>query len=126
MKQIKCRLEALMRQRELTLPSLSATASIPHRRLQQLCDSSMLTIDLAETSRLLEALSLHSLDELFEVVEIASVPAFQTSEAADEWHGPCANSDTGRHDWFRDAGASNSVYQEYECRICGRRIHLIW
>lgn len=126
MKEIRCRLAELIWQKHLTAQALAENTGIPQIHIERYCDDAFTAIDVQEVLGLLEALDLNHLSDVFDVVNTAPDVPDAMDEAADEWHSRCAAASDGKHDWFRDADASNSVYQEYECRFCKRRIHLIW
>ena len=126
MKKIRCRLSELLGEKWMSVEELSQKAEIPLERVNQYYGDTLTVVDLEEAGRILEAVGSGSLDDLFEVLRDAREPVSSVLTGDDEWHSHCPASADGRHDWYRDAEASNAIYQEYECKACGLRIHEIW
>lgn len=62
--------------------------------------------------------------KVLRTLKAAETPELPT-EGEDAWHSRCAVASDGRHSWHRDAGVSDTVYQEFICARCGRRIAVI-
>lgn len=124
---VTCRLATLLEQKRVTPEELSMTSGLPLARIRAYCEGAPDAVSLAELGAILSALSCTNVAELFEaavaqeaVPEDGVAPAYEA-----DWYSPCPASPDGRHQWYKDAAVSDTVYQEFTCRACGRRLSVI-
>ena len=126
MKKIHCRLSDALWENNMTPEGLEEMTGLPMDRVRLYCDDALDIVELPEVESILDALGSDKLSDLFKVEDDSVAKDDPGLDAVDEWHSPCPATDGHRHDWYKDMEVSSSVYQEYECRACGKRIHLIW
>ena len=126
MMKLRCLLADLLWERHMTPEALAEATGIASERVKNYCDDALTTLERGELEAILTFLDCDSLSRLFEVVSEPDSARQAVEFGDDEWHSRCPALPNGRHDWFKDMEVSNSIYQEYECRACGKRIHLIW
>ena len=125
MKKITCRLSDALWERHMTLETLSEETGISKSRLQHYLDSDLESVDLGELTAILGTLGCHQVSDLLVITSDSQTPA-EPDFDSDQWYAPCPAAPGQHHDWHKDMEVSTSVYQEYECRTCGKRIYLIW
>ena len=128
MKKLRSRLQDLMWEKHITSEALAEATGIDVKRVYEYRDGALRAVDLRELEAIMDALALTGLDELYELRadDPDDLRLDDSVDGDNEWHAPCPANPGHRHDWYKDMEVSNSVYQEFECRVCGKRIHLIW
>ena len=125
--EIHCRLAALLAEKGVSRQALAEATQLPVETIDALCERSARTVDLREVALILSALDCSELSDLFEIVpravphDLSPLPYLTDRD----WDSPCAASQDGRHRWFKNFEVSDSVYQEFTCVACHRRLALI-
>lgn len=129
MLRVRCRLEALLEEKNVTAEELAIASGLPAERIAAYCDAGLDAVSLGEAGALLTALGCRSASELFEVVPEGDAAPESAGDAPPmfeaEWYSPCPAAGDGRHSWFKDQAVSDSVYQEFVCQHCKRRLSVI-
>lgn len=127
--EIRCRLAALLEERGMTLEELAEASGLSLEQLEPYMSPTPETVSLPEIGAMLEALDGAGIGDLFESVARAAAPTPAESDAPpmfeDEWFSPCPAASGGRHVWHKDVAVSDTVYQEFVCEVCRRRISVI-
>ena len=63
--------------------------------------------------------------KVLRTLQPARAPAPLNPEAETAWNSPCDVASDGKHNWCRDPEVSDTVYQEFVCAWCGRRVSVI-
>lgn len=126
MKKLRSRLSDLMREKNITSEGLAQATGMDIKRIYEYRDGALSTVDLRELTDIMNALGCQELSEIYRLVDEDGVSYAPSVDGNDEWSAPCPAAPGHRHEWFKDMEVSNSVYQEFECRVCRKRIHLIW
>lgn len=128
--QIRCRLGALLREKNVSPADLAAASGISEARVREYLDAGLDAVSLGELAALMTALDADRLQDVLELApadDPAATPPGEPARAAteDEWESVCPASLDARHIWFKDMDVSDTVYQEFVCRACGKRISVI-
>lgn len=126
--EVRCRLRDLLAEKNVTREELAVASGLPEDRIQAYCDEDCDSVSLREVSAILSALGCADITELFEEHSVAQ-PGAQDDGAPpmfeEEWHSPCPDAPDGRHRWYKDMRVSDTVYQEFTCQMCKRRLSVI-
>ena len=126
--QIQMRLAALLEEKQVTAEELSLASGLPLERIQEYCEGEMDVVSLNELSSILSALGCGQVSDILEETFIG-VGADDLEAMAPlsegEWYTPCPASPDGRHRWYKDLKASDTVYQEFCCQACSKRLSVI-
>ena len=127
---VRCRLAALLKEKGVTPEDLAEISGLDMDRIQTYLTRTPEPVSLREVGAMLTALGCTSVDALLEArLEPDSPPEALRQDAPpmfeDEWFSPCPASPDGWHLWFKDTSVSDTVYQEYVCQACHRRISVI-
>ena len=124
--EVHCRLSALLAEMRMTREELCRDTGLPRQTVDTLCADTRETLDLREVALLLDALGCDQISDLYEVSAVgedaySDLPMM----SEDEWYSPCPASPSGKHEWHKDMDVSDSVYQEFYCQICKRKLSMI-
>ena len=123
---VRCRLAELLAERALSPEELAEDSGLTLEQIDAYMTPEPQAILLPEIGAILGALADVELPDLFETrVELPEAEESAPPMFEDEWTSPCPCAGGGRHIWYKDAEVSDSVYQEFVCRACGRRISVI-
>ena len=125
---IKCRLEELMDSKNITSEKLALASGVPEARINQYRNGTLESVSMPEIASIMSAMGCASISELLDVSIQPEAVDFSTRgpilhEA--DWDSPCAKGADGKHRWYKDTSVSDSIYQEFVCRGCGRRLAVI-
>lgn len=128
---IRCRLNDLLREKNIQPEALAEATGIPLLRIDQYRENALNFADLGEAALILSKLDCAALSDLFSLEtlpdgEVAPTALPESTGVTDDWDSHCPCSADGRHAWYRDDTVSNSVYQEFVCASCGIQFHVIW
>ena len=133
MTSIRCRLAEWLNDVGMTPEELSAASGLPLQRVAAYCSEEVDSVSLHEAGLILSALG-GQLTDLFELVHEPDDGA-ATGDAAEEqqftfgtdleWDSVCARTPDGRHRWYKDVRVSDTVYQEFVCQACKKRISVV-
>ena len=126
--QIRSRLATLLNEKRVTAEELSEMTKLPLSRIMGYVENALDSVSLDEMGRMLSALGCHGISDILEEIIVTD----GTVEADDappmmeaEWYSPCPVSPDGRHRWFKDMVVSDTVYQEFCCQACSKRLSVI-
>ena len=128
---IHCKLAELLKELGMSPEALAAASGLPLRRVSEYCMEDVDSVSLHELGLILSALG-RPLADLLEEAHVAD--AAQGEEAEDqqftfgtdiEWDSPCAKAPDGKHRWYKDVEVSDTVYQEFVCEACKKRISVV-
>ncbi|MBQ6374285.1 MAG: helix-turn-helix transcriptional regulator [Clostridia bacterium] len=125
---ITCRLDRLLEEKHVTVEALALASGIPGERILAYCDSTLDYVSLREIGAIMSVLGCTELSDFFaqtpdegELPESDDMPPIMEAE----WYTPCPDALDGRHHWYKDTDVSDSIYQEFVCRACRRRLSVI-
>ena len=125
---IRLRLAELLEEKRVTPEELAAAARLPFLKIQRYCDGNVDSISLTEMGIILSALGCSQITDILEEVadstvsdDTANMPPLMESD----WNSRCPASTDGKHRWYKDLKVSDTVYQEFCCMSCKRRLSVI-
>ena len=124
--EVHCRLAALLAEMGVSREELVRETGLPRETVDAMCANTRQTMDLREVALILDTLGCDQLSDLYEVSAVSEgdftdLPLM----SEDEWYSPCPKSPNGKHNWYKDLEASDSVYQEFVCQVCRRKLSMI-
>ena len=125
---IQMRLAALLEEKQVTAEELSLASGLPLERIQEYCEGEMDAVSLKELGIILSALDCSRMSDILEEVVGEGTPDDIEAMAPlseGEWYTPCTASLDGRHRWYKDLAVSDTVYQEFCCQACRKRLTMI-
>ena len=125
---IKCRLEELMDSKNITSEKLAMASGVSEARINQYRNGMLESVSMSEIASIMSAMGCASISELLDVSiqpEAADFPTRGPILHEADWDSPCMKVADGKHRWYKDASVSDSIYQEFVCRGCGRRLAVI-
>ena len=125
---IKCRLDELMDSRNITSEKLAMASSVPEMRINQYRKGAMESVSMSEIASIMAAMGCTNIGELLDVSMQAESMDFSSKgpilhEA--DWYTLCKETVDGKHRWYKDMGVSDSLYQDFVCQGCRRRLAVI-
>lgn len=126
--EIRCRLAALLEEKQVTPEELSALTDLPVGRILEYCDGEADAVSLKELGRMLTALGCDRLSDILEEGLAGEAPGDVGGTPflmEGEWDSPCPEAPDGRHRWYKDLAVSDTVYQEFCCQACRKRLSMI-
>ena len=124
---IRLRLSELMDEKGVTPEELATASGLSQERIDAYCAGTLDAVSLGELGQLLQALGCARITDILEeqitAVEGGADDAPPVRES--EWDSPCRVSPDGKHRWYKDLAVSDTLYQEFVCRACGRKLSVI-
>ena len=125
---IRLRLASLLEEKQVTAEKLSLASGLPLQRILEYCDREADAVSLKELSAILSTLECGQISDILEEVVgegISDDIEAMAPLSEGEWYTPCPASLDGRHRWYKDLKVSDTVYQEFCCQACSKRLSVI-
>ncbi len=126
--QIRSRLATLLNEKHVTAEELSEMTKLPLPRIMGYVEDALDAVSLDEMGRMLSALGCHGISDILEeiIVTDGAADVEDTPPMTEgEWYSPCPVSPDAKHRWYKDLRVSDTVYQEFCCQACGKRLSVI-
>ena len=125
---IRCRLAELLNEKRVTPEELATASGIPIEKIDVYYKGNMDSISIQEIGIILSSLGCTSVSDLLEedpVADDSPVVNDAPPMVETEWDSPCPDSPNGKHTWYKDLAVSDTIYQEFTCKLCGQRLSVI-
>ena len=125
---IRSKLATLLYEKRVTAEELSEMTKLPLPRIMGYVENTLDAVSLDEMGRMLSALGCHEISDILEeiIVTEGDVDAEDAPPMMEgEWYSPCPVSPDGKHRWYKDQAVSDTIYQEFCCQACKRRLSVI-
>ena len=124
---IKCRLTELLKEKRVSPEDLANASGLPLDTIQTYMSDSIDSISLSEAGLILSTLGCMDITDLLEEVIIEDVPEAEEGYPVPEfeWNSRCPAAPDGKHRWYKDIAASDTLLQEFTCYACKKKLSVI-
>ena len=125
---IRCRLKELLQEKHVTPDELAVASGLSKEIIEAYCNGASDTISLSDAGLILTVLGCTQITDLLEE-ELVEGPVAATEEGESipeaDWHSPCPAAPDGKHRWYKDMEASDTLLQVFTCYACRKRLSVI-
>lgn len=131
--QIKCRLDDLMDEKDITPEELAMASGVSEMKIKQYRNGALESASISEIASIMAVIGCGDIGELLDV-SVQDVPVENDVTDYDrdtpilyeiDWDSRCPDVRDGKHRWYKDMHVSDSIYQEFVCKSCRKRLAVI-
>ena len=125
---IRCRLKELLQEKNVAPDELAVASGLSRETIEAYCDDALDSISLSDAGLILTVLGCTQITDLLEE-ELVEGPVAGTEEGESipeaDWHSSCTAAPDGKHRWYKDMEASDTLLQVFTCYACRKRLSVI-